>query len=162
MAGGIGNRLKANVIKPLLPIKGKALFTYALDVFTNNKNINKVIIVINNKYVNSFNKILKKYKKVDICFGGTNRQDSLVNGMAHLKNKFDLKPNDIIVTHDCARINIDNKIINDNINVCQKAGFASTVLPISDSICEITNGCKYIDRQNKYLVQTPQTFQCKY
>jgi 2-C-methyl-D-erythritol 4-phosphate cytidylyltransferase len=118
------------------------------------------VVVINPKYKNE----LKKWnpKDVLICDVGKERQDSLVNGVNFLKTNFKLSPSDIIITHDCARINIKNNIINSNINTTKKYGYASTVLPITDSLCEVTNVSKYINRRNKYLVQTPQTFQYKY
>jgi 2-C-methyl-D-erythritol 4-phosphate cytidylyltransferase len=82
--------------------------------------------------------------------------------MKFLKEHYSLSVRDIIITHDCARINITSDIINRNIAVAKKYGLASTVLPISDSLCEITNTSRYIARNDKYLVQTPQTFQYKY
>jgi 2-C-methyl-D-erythritol 4-phosphate cytidylyltransferase len=118
------------------------------------------VVVINHKYKNEFKKWIPK--DVLICDGGKERQDSLVNGVNFLKTNFKLSPNDIIITHDCARINIKNNIINRNINTTKKHGYASTVLPITDSLCEVTNVSKCIDRRNKYLVQTPQSFQYKY
>jgi 2-C-methyl-D-erythritol 4-phosphate cytidylyltransferase len=85
-----------------------------------------------------------------------------VKGMQYLQNHFHLKPNDIIVTHDAARINVSNKIIFDNITTASKQGYASTVLALHDSIIKLDKQASYLERSHKYIVQTPQTFQYKY
>jgi 2-C-methyl-D-erythritol 4-phosphate cytidylyltransferase len=79
-----------------------------------------------------------------------------------LNEHFHLKPNDILITHDAARININNEIINQNIAVATKYGYASTVLPLRDSIGQLTNTIQYINRSHKYIIQTPQTIQYKF
>jgi 2-C-methyl-D-erythritol 4-phosphate cytidylyltransferase len=125
-----------------------------------NKNINKTVVVINPKYKKEFLKWIPK--NVLICDGGKERQDSLVAGIKFLKQHYNLSAHDIIITHDCARINISQDIINQNITITKKCGFASTVFPISDSLCEVADTSRYITRDNKYLVQTPQTFQYRF
>jgi 2-C-methyl-D-erythritol 4-phosphate cytidylyltransferase len=82
--------------------------------------------------------------------------------MAFLNANYSILPTDIIITHDAARINVNSRIINDNICVAKKHGYASTVLPLADSLCQLNKTISYVSRDNKFLVQTPQTFQYKY
>jgi 2-C-methyl-D-erythritol 4-phosphate cytidylyltransferase len=57
---------------------------------------------------------------------------------------------------------VSASIIDDNIRVASDTGYASTVLPIHDSLCEINKTTKYITRDHKFSVQTPQSFQYRY
>jgi 2-C-methyl-D-erythritol 4-phosphate cytidylyltransferase len=82
--------------------------------------------------------------------------------VSYLNQQFKLKPTDIIITHDAARINVTEKIIDDNIMITKQYGYASTVLPLHDSIMELKKEMHYLERSNKYIVQTPQTFQYKF
>jgi 2-C-methyl-D-erythritol 4-phosphate cytidylyltransferase len=77
-------------------------------------------------------------------------------------NHFKLQPQDILVTHDAARINVSRKIIDKNIEIARKYGFASTVLSLHDSIVEVKEQIKYLERSHKYIVQTPQTIQYRF
>jgi 2-C-methyl-D-erythritol 4-phosphate cytidylyltransferase len=165
LAAGSGERFNKSPIKPLFLIKHKPLFLHSLDTFLSSNKIDQILLVINKKHQSSFSKYLKalKYKKVLICYGDSSaRYKSLINAMKYLKQVQPLSNRDIILTHDAARINVTTDIINMNISVAQKTGCASTVLPLHDSIGEIKNTMKYLDRTHKYLIQTPQTIQYKH
>jgi 2-C-methyl-D-erythritol 4-phosphate cytidylyltransferase len=167
LAAGNGTRLEIkNPIKPLVLIKSKPLFYHSLSTFLNNKQINEIVLVVNQKYHNAYLQYINqhKFKKPVYVIDGSNqaRHLSLLIAMNFLKDKKQLNINDIIVTHDAARINVSNELINSSIAIAKKYGYSSTVLPLYDSLCEITNKSKYIERSHKYLVQTPQTFQFKY
>ncbi|MDR2823083.1 MAG: 2-C-methyl-D-erythritol 4-phosphate cytidylyltransferase, partial [Mycoplasmataceae bacterium] len=149
LASGRGLRLKSNTIKPLLMLQGKPLFLYALDTFINNKHIDHIVLVVLPSCIKQFQAYLNspKYKNVYLVHGDEQyRHQSLINAMSFLKTKFKMKPKDVIVSHDIARINVSTSIIDDNIRVAYNVGYASTVLPIHDSLCEISKTTKYISR----------------
>jgi 2-C-methyl-D-erythritol 4-phosphate cytidylyltransferase len=161
LAAGFGSRFVKQPIKPLFVINKKPIFLHSVLTFLKNKNIDKILLVVNKDYENLYKKYLSK--NILTCHGDKSfRYQSLINGVSFLEKKYSLNKNDIIITHDAARINVDNEIINQNITISKKYGYATTILPINDSICEINKISKYIDRNNKYLVQTPQTIQYKY
>jgi 2-C-methyl-D-erythritol 4-phosphate cytidylyltransferase len=167
LAAGNGTRLELkNPIKPLVIIKSKPLFCHALFTFLKNKLIHEIVLVVNKKYHKAYLQHIAKHKlnkPVHIIDGSdVGRHLSLLAAMNFLKDNKRLNGNDIFVTHDAARINVSTELINSSIYVAKKHGYASTVLPLYDSLCEITNKSKYIDRSHKFLVQTPQTFQYKY
>ncbi|MDR0675222.1 MAG: 2-C-methyl-D-erythritol 4-phosphate cytidylyltransferase [Mycoplasmataceae bacterium] len=165
LAAGIGERFKKTPIKPLFLIKGKPLFLYTVDTFLDSQRIDKILLVINQKFKKQFQGYLAspKYRSILICDGDQRaRWKSLIKAMDYLSSHCVLKPNDIIVSHDAARINLTTKIINDNILVTNKYGYASTVLPLHDSIMEFKDQALYLERTHKYIVQTPQTFQYKF
>jgi 2-C-methyl-D-erythritol 4-phosphate cytidylyltransferase len=167
LAAGNGKRLEIkNPIKPLVIIKSKPLFYHSLSTFLNNKRVNEIVLVVNHKYRKAYSQYLSKHKlhKPIYVINGSDkaRHLSLLIAINFLKNNKQLNNDDIIITHDAARINVTNELINASITTTKKYGYASTVLPLYDSLCEITNKSKYIERSHKYLVQTPQTFQYKY
>jgi 2-C-methyl-D-erythritol 4-phosphate cytidylyltransferase len=165
LAAGNGVRLGIkDPIKPLVLVKNKPIFLHSLIVFTQNKNIDEIVLVVNKKYHNQYLKYLTKFVKPIHVVDGSNvaRHLSLSLAVQFFQNEKHLQSNDVIVTHDAARINVSNELINLSIQVAKKYGCASTVLPLYDSLCEINNKSVYLDRANKYLVQTPQTFQFKY
>jgi 2-C-methyl-D-erythritol 4-phosphate cytidylyltransferase len=162
LSAGNGMRLNHSQIKPLVLINKKPLFLYTVRTFIKQNNIDQVILVIEQQHEASYRQWIKS-NKLRLCYGSNqSRCQSLINAIAFLKTNFTLDKNDIILTHDVARINVCGRIINDNIRVAKNVGYASTLIPISDSICEVSDTFKYINRQHKYLVQTPQTFQYKY
>jgi 2-C-methyl-D-erythritol 4-phosphate cytidylyltransferase len=74
LAAGVGKRFKKKTIKPLFNINNQSLFLYALNTFLVSKQIDKVLLVINEKYQTHFKKCLSnvKYKNVMICSGDQN------------------------------------------------------------------------------------------
>jgi 2-C-methyl-D-erythritol 4-phosphate cytidylyltransferase len=68
-----------------------------------------------------------------------------------------LKPNDVIITHDAARAFPYQYLIDKHVKNTKKYGYSTTLYQINDSICEVNKTIEYVDRKNKYLVQTPQS-----
>ena len=70
----------------------------------------------------------------------------------------------IIVTHDAARPYINNRIIDENIEMALKYGAATTAVPATDTILYCPGGKtveSITDRSALYMCQTPQTFYAK-
>ncbi len=160
---GNGNRFCSKIDKSLIKIKNSYLFTYPINTLLNNKNIEKIIVTVNNsnqKFINTFYKKQIATKKIEIIKGSNkSRQHSINKAIKYLKNI--LKKNDIIITLDGDRPFINNEIINKSIGVSKKHNAAITVIKNYDSILKINNECKYINRDEIYLVQTPQSFKYK-
>ncbi len=164
LAAGIGERLKKNIPKALVTFNKKPIFIHSLLAFVKNKNINKIIVVCHPKYLDSYRKLTKKFIKTNLyfCEGSIKgRQESLKNGMEFIKQNFKLNLTDIIVTHDCARINVNSTIINNTINLTKKTGYSTVAIKLNDSLFDL-NKNRYINRDCKLLIQTPQSFQYKY
>jgi 2-C-methyl-D-erythritol 4-phosphate cytidylyltransferase len=160
LAAGNGSRTQNKKIKSVINIGNRPLFSYVLETFCKHKLIDKVILVINPQKQKLFKLgILSKNTKISICQGdNASRQNSLVNGFKHLGKIVKLKNNDIIITHDVARPFISPKIINDHIKNTKCYGYSTTLYQINDSMCEIIkNKINYLNRENKYIVQTPQS-----
>lgn len=167
LAAGAGTRMNnKNQIKSLIKYNDQFLFTYSLNIFLKNKNIDFVYFVVNPDYISFFkNKIQKlyhKYKNKLIVVSGSkkSRQHSLIECLKVIKNKYQEEFNkSIFVTHDIARANVDNFLIDESIRVAKKYQFSTAYYPVHDAIVELNKKqYNYIQRSNKYLIQTPQSF----
>ena len=169
LAAGSGTRLGLNTPKSLIKINNKEIITYPLNTFLKSNIFNKIYIACHPRHIYEYKKIVNKFKNknsininIELVAGSLKgRQESLKKIVNSIKKNDSIKPNDLIVTHDGARINITKQTILDNINLAKKYGYSSTVIKANDSIFSL-DANKYIPRKNVYLIQTPQTFQYKF
>ena len=153
LAAGINKRLKSDIPKPYIKINNKELIKYSIDTANNVKNINKIVIVYNNKHKkylknNKFNNYLK-------VLGGKTRAESVFNALKKIK-KYNCKN---VLIHDSARPNISVKLVNKILNTLKKNYSAIPVIKVIDSIkIKKKNKIKNINRDLLYSTQTPQGF----
>lgn len=145
--------------KQFLKINGKEMILYSLETFSKCEEIDHIILVSNDDYIdeccilakgNNINKILS------IVGGGKTRQESVFKGLEEAKKHF--KDCNILV-HDAARPFVSERIILDNINALKSHVCCTTAIPSKDSIYEVKDGKvkKGLDRSLIYLAQTPQS-----
>ncbi len=158
-----GNHSRTGKIhKIFYKIKGKPLISYTISAFEKNKNINKLIVVGKKKDFEKFSSVIKEnnFKKViDLVEGGNNRQESLLNGKEFLKNNFDIKKDDIILTHNGCNPLVSGKEINEVVREAQNNGAAIVAHKDRDTIKKVDQDnfiTKTIPREKVYLAQTPQ------
>lgn len=164
LAAGIGSRM-GNVDKPkqFLPIYGKPLMVHTIEAFENHDEIDSMVVVTNEEYIDQVKVWCKQYdlsKVKAVVNGGESRQASVFNGLNAIKSIIK-DDNDIVLIHDAARPLISYKIISDNISACKKYHAVDTVIKASDTIVRSTNSSTITDipiRKELYQGQTPQTF----
>lgn len=160
LAGGKGKRMGAPVSKQFIEIKGKPIIYYTIKKFSENKKIDNIVVVLSKDEVVYFKEnILEKYNlKVDnIVIGGTERQDSVYNGLKSLEDT----NTDIVLIHDGARPFISDRIIDDGIKFAQVYGACAPGVMPKDTI-KIKNESNFSvstpDRGSLVAIQTPQVF----
>ena len=153
LAGGKGKRMGAPVSKQFIEIKGKPIIYYTIKKFSENKKIDNIVVVLSKDEVGYFKEnILEKYNlKVDnIVIGGTERQDSVYNGLKSLEDT----NTDIVLIHDGARI-------DDGIKFAQVYGACAPGVMPKDTI-KIKNESNFSvstpERGSLVAIQTPQVF----
>lgn len=141
-------------------IKGKPIIYYTIKKFSENKKIDNIVVVLSKDEVGYFKEnILEKYNlKVDnIVIGGTERQDSVYNGLKSLEDT----NTDIVLIHDGARPFISDRIIDDGIKFAQVYGACAPGVMPKDTI-KIKNESNFSvstpDRGSLVAIQTPQVF----
>ena len=160
LAGGKGKRMGAPVSKQFIEIKGKPIIYYTIKKFSENKKIDNIGVVLSKDEVGYFKEnILEKYNlKVDnIVIGGTERQDSVYNGLKSLEDT----NTDIVLIHDGARPFISDRIIDDGIKFAQVYGACAPGVMPKDTI-KIKNESNFSvstpERGSLVAIQTPQVF----
>lgn len=161
LLAGKGQRFCNKQTKNLSIINKKHVFNFVADTCLKNKQIDKIVLIVNKNEKTIIQKTYKTNKKISVVMGSTiSRQHSLNIGIKHISNN--LKHNDIIVTLDGDRVFVTNELINKSIEVAKKQGYASAYIKLADSIIRINSDIKYIPRDSIYCVQTPQSFQFRY
>jgi 2-C-methyl-D-erythritol 4-phosphate cytidylyltransferase len=164
-AAGSGSRFSGNSktksLKQFINLNGKPVLLYSLLVLEKNKYVNEIIISANKKYFDyihnlaSANNITKLTKLVE---GGKTRFESVRNAFRQIKlNK------GFILIHDAARPNIDKEFVNNLALQAFKKGEVIPALKIPETIKRVKKGKvkETMDRENLWLVQTPQIFSSK-
>lgn len=166
LAGGSGLRVKnSSIPKQFLEINNKPIILHTFEKFFNNENINEVVIVCHPEWRDYLNQIMNKflYKTNDfhIVGGGMSRNDSIKNALNYINKNLVVNNEDIILTHDAARMLVSIKTIDENILYTKKYGAVSTVVPTTDTIACSSNGDKIdsiLNRNHLFNSQTPQSF----
>lgn len=163
-AGGIGQRMNTvSLPKQFLKVHGKEIIVHTIEHFQKNNNINKIVIVCVESYIDFMHKLIKNYKLtkvVSVVPGGYSGQESIFNGLLKL-NEISISNKDIVLIHDGVRPIIDDKTINANIECVKKNGTAITVAKSIETVLvldEETNVEKVLDRNQCYVGRAPQSF----
>jgi len=101
---------------------------------------------------------------VDVIEGGVTRNDTVMNSIKHIENKYGLDDETVIVTHDSVRPFVTHRVLEDNIRYAKEYGACDTVIPASDTIVESLDNALITnipDRSKMYQGQTPQSFKAK-
>lgn len=160
LAAGGGTRLKStkNIPKAMALLENKPMYFYSFETFCKMKTIDKIIITVPKGFEKKVSKeICKTSEKTIVISGGNSRFESLQNAINVLKEKCAPKDDDIIISHDAARIFISSANIQKIINCCKENEFSTTACKIVDTMYSIENNkSKIINRDNSYYIQTPQ------
>ena len=164
LAAGSGTRM-GNTDKPkqFLSIYNKPLIVHTIEAFEMHDEIDMVIVVTNETYIDQVKIWCKQYDLGKVRYvvkGGSSRQESVYNGIKHLES-IGVKEDDNILIHDAARPLISQNIISDNIIACNKFGAVDTVIPASDTIIRSLNKETLYEIQKRselFQGQTPQSF----
>ena len=151
VAAGKGERVGLETPKQFIEIDGKQILSLSIEAFKKNKEINQIIIVVNEKW---HNKISNLYSDCKVIIGGASRQESVKIGVESCDNHAE-----IVLIHDAARPFISQNIIQNCIKKIKSADAVAPILDSTDSLVEINgNKHKLINRRDIKSVQTPQCF----
>ncbi len=162
LAGGTGKRFNKNTPKQFVEINGKPIIAWSLEKFNKLTEINGIIVVSSNEYINSVHEIVNQNRINDIIKivpGGETRQGSSYNAI----NSMNFGNDDILIFHDAARPFLNEDVILNCINGAKQHGAAGVYVRAVDTITEVKKGFvhKIPDRRYIYHTQTPQAFTYK-
>ena len=162
LAGGVGNRVGAQVPKQFIEVMGKPVLAYTVEVFQNHPQIDGIEVVCIESYMDYMEEMKEKYgftKLRWVAKGGKDFQESVMNGINHLEGI--ASDDDIVLVHFGASPFITEDIITDAIRVCTETGNA-----ISTTDFFLLSGVKdderssstWIDRDTVACMSTPHAF----
>ena len=164
-AGGVGQRMNSRALpKQFLELHGKAIIIHTIEHFDNHPEIDAVVCVCHNDWIEYFEKLLKKFgitKVKAVVGGGATGQESIRKGIEKISELF---PDDsIVLIHDGVRPLINEELITDNIACVKKYGNSITVTPAIETITlcpeDKSNEVQdVLDRSRCMLARAPQCF----
>jgi len=159
-AGGSGRRMQAGASKQYLNLGGLPILAHTLRRFQKSPVIDAIYLVVppgDEEEVRL--SIVEAYgftKVVKILSGGTQRQDSVRNGLAALGPDVD-----VVMIHDGVRPFISEAMIRLVVMEAASGGAAVLAVPAKETvkICDKKNRVTFTpDRDQVWLAQTPQAF----
>ncbi len=166
LAGGSGTRFgNSEMPKQYLNLCGVPIIIHCLEQFLLIPDFDAIIICVPKIWMshtkNIIGEFIGKNDRIFVTEGGTTRNDTILCGCKFIKEKFGLKKDDIVVTHDSVRPFVSQRIIKENIENAIKYDAVDTAIPSTDTIVESINAETINSvpvRKNLYLGQTPQSF----
>ncbi|MGI6706047.1 MAG: 2-C-methyl-D-erythritol 4-phosphate cytidylyltransferase [Clostridia bacterium] len=159
VAAGRGRRMGTDIGKQFLPLMGKPVLNYCLEVFEACSGVDDIVLVVDAKDLDYTRELLRPYgyrKLQRIVVGGAERQHSVYKGLLELK-----PDTDIVLVHDGVRPFVSPSILEESIRVARESGCSVAGVPAKDTI-KIVDDQGYAvatpDRRSLWLIQTPQTF----
>lgn len=158
-AAGTSRRFGGSRNKAFVDCKGKAVFLYSVELFTDRSDVKQVLLGISKEDEELVN--VKwgpnlKFFGVKTFIGGTERFDTVKNGLELLKDDIDFA-----AVHDAARCCVTKEWVDACFSAAAKDGaaiLASRVVPTIKRV-EDNTIIETVDRSGLWEAQTPQVFE---
>jgi 2-C-methyl-D-erythritol 4-phosphate cytidylyltransferase len=156
VAAGTSQRM-TGINKLFVPLMGKPLLAWAVDTCQGSNLVQQIVLVLNDKDLARGQKLEEErgWSKVILCPGGARRQDSVGEGLRHMKGC------DWVVIHDGARPFLTPDLIEGGLKIVEEIGAAVAAVPVKDTIKLATDGRLIgatLQRDRLWAAQTPQIF----
>ncbi len=153
VSAGKGKRL-AKGDKATLRLSGKPLFCKALSIFKSIRGVGEIVLVLRKENFPLAKKQIRD-KSITLAEGGARRADSVFKGLLALS-----KDTEYVLIHDAARPFVTKKIILEILKELKKHLAVICGLRCPDTLKLVKEGLvkKTLDREDVYLIQTPQGF----
>lgn len=161
-AAGRGSRMKNDVNKQFLMLKGKPVLVHTLEIFESCPFVQEIILVVSSGEEDHCRHLIKQYgfsKIPRIIIGGEDRFHSVLNGLKAVSQQCE-----IVAVHDGARpllLRSDLEKILKAVATDEAQEGAILAVPVKDTIKEIDHGKIVqgtLDRSKLWMAQTPQVF----
>jgi 2-C-methyl-D-erythritol 4-phosphate cytidylyltransferase len=159
-AGGSGRRMQSSNPKQYLLISGKPVIAQTLLKFQQAPLVDDILLVVpENDLFSVRENIVNPYylsKIRNVIAGGRERQDSVRNGLIHVRDDHDL-----VVIHDGVRPFVTENMLDRLVDAALQYGAAVAGVPAKDTVKEVNqdgNVSRTLKRETIWLAQTPQVF----
>ena len=156
VAGGSGTRMKTEVPKQFLLLKGKPVLFHTIEKFNKLSASVKIILALPSNQISHWKNLCKKYKfniEHKIVSGGKERFFSVKNGLKQVTEK------SIVAVHDGVRPLVKTETIQKCFASAEKKGNAIPVISVNESLRKKKGNKNFsVNRKEFFIVQTPQCF----
>ena len=157
VAGGNGSRMESDLPKQFILLARKPILMHTIEAFYN-CNVSNIIVVLPPNQFEFWKELCTEFSfnlPHQIVAGGASRFESVQNGLVLCNEE------DLVAIHDGVRPFITAEIINNSFDVAAQKGNAVAAVRLKDSIRKVDLlGNKNVNRDDYFLIQTPQTFKC--
>ncbi len=158
-AGGVGQRMGADMPKQFIKICGKEIIMHTIDSLLTCDFIDKIVIVCHSDYVDYCRKLVSPINKdITVISGGETRQASVYKG---LKEVADCK---YVLVHDAVRCLISAADVYKLHDELVKHGSCTLAVKVKDTV-KIADKDNFVlstpERDKLWQIQTPQAFVTK-
>ena len=149
--------MQSDIPKQFMLLNGKPILMHTIEAFYNSDFKPEVILVLNVDFHTYWEQLCEKYHfsiPHTLIKGGLQRFHSVKNAIKAIKGK------SVIAIHDAVRPLASNELICRSFREAEKIGNAVVAIKSKDSVRQKKgNSSLSLNRDEIYLVQTPQTFQ---
>ncbi|SMO69460.1 2-C-methyl-D-erythritol 4-phosphate cytidylyltransferase [Solitalea koreensis] len=159
VAGGSGSRMQSAIPKQFLELNGLPIIMHTIKAFYQWPLVPKIIVVMHPDYHKFWKKLCADYKFTvphKLIEGGKTRFESVKKGLSMIED------DGLVAIHDAVRPIISTDLLINTFKMAEELGNAIPVIKCRDSIRKLQDGISIgLDREQYFLVQTPQCFQVK-
>lgn len=157
VAGGSGTRMQTTTPKQFLLLNGLPVLMHTILKFANNAYQPKIILVLADRHLKKWKKLVEKFSfktSITVVAGGTERFYSVKNSL-HL-----IEYGGFVAIHDAVRPLLSDNLISKCYQTALIKNNAICAIQAKDSVRLVNDKLenKMLQRNQVYLVQTPQVF----
>lgn len=157
VAGGIGTRMGGNLPKQFLEIDGLQVIEHTVRRFVQSKAVDQIVIVCHKDYISHTHKLFEHIDfDINIVPGSDTRQKSVFCGLEACPEA------DYVLIHDAVRCCVETQDICKLAHHLTQKKACALGVRVFDTVKKTGNDGKItdtVDRNNLWLVQTPQAFE---
>jgi len=157
VGGGSGTRMGTVLPKQFLMLNEKPVLMHTIQAFYLSNLKPEIILVLNIDYYQYWEKLCADFQfdiPHTLVKAGRQRFHSVKNGLKCIKGQA------IVAVHDAVRPLVTDKLITASFLQAGQKGNAVCAVQATDSVRRLNGtSSEYLNREEVYLVQTPQTFE---
>jgi 2-C-methyl-D-erythritol 4-phosphate cytidylyltransferase len=162
LAAGAGTRVGNSRNKAYLPLAGRRVVTWSLEVFRKVPGIGRLVLVVREDDRELAEEVLDREAPglaVDVVIGGPTRHESEYRALQHLAAEIRRGEIDVVLVHDAARPLTPVRVVAEVLETAVRTGGAIPALPAED-VVEVDEAGRMAGagRGDLIRVQTPQAF----
>jgi 2-C-methyl-D-erythritol 4-phosphate cytidylyltransferase len=162
LAAGSGTRVGNSRNKVYLPLAGRRIVTWSLELLDRIPDIGRLVLVVRDDDRELASEILERELPgvpVDLVTGGETRHESEYRALLHLADEIREGAIDVVLVHDAARPLAPARIVEEVLATAVRTGSAIPALPVDDVVgVDEAGRVSQAERTGMVRVQTPQAF----